>query len=390
MKFIKESINTRHNLCEESYSNRDYILTDTFTISGSDNWGTRKALTVAYRKSIGDFAIREVNPNAVYDDARLRFASKEEAEKFVKIYSADTSLTTLKISRAIGGPRRVTKINTPYSEDVDCYVSEIYIVRNLDESAFSIKNRLTQRADVNLEDRLLKESFPKRQEEFDKLFDKYVPGSGKAPTVAGELLRAVGRIGYRYFNDGDKIGTGYGRETVNAAARYVMKKGSPSMATTIEQLWSSDPYYEMINDQKYEILLNKLVNTTLQFIETNPELTEKPNNEDLWNYTDPEEDVDDYPEEDEEYYDEDDYYESLDIEDDEEEWEEVESKQVSDEDGFMTDYTLYKNKSGTYIAMLGDIELYEPDPDYADFVTTSKRVAYEMFNDFNGLEDIDD
>ena len=53
------------------------------------------------------------------------------------------------------------------------------------------------------------------------LFDELVPASGKADTVAGEIIRAVNRIAYRNSNDGDHVGVGYGNETCNPAARYL-------------------------------------------------------------------------------------------------------------------------------------------------------------------------
>ena len=57
---------------------------------------------------------------------------------------------------------------------------------------------------------------------FSRLFDQLVPESGKCETVAGEMIRAFNRIGYRFFNDGDLLNIGYGIETVNPAARYLL------------------------------------------------------------------------------------------------------------------------------------------------------------------------
>ena len=56
---------------------------------------------------------------------------------------------------------------------------------------------------------------------FNKLYIKYVPQVGKAYTVAGELLRATARIYNRYYNDGDMINEGYGKETCNKPALYL-------------------------------------------------------------------------------------------------------------------------------------------------------------------------
>ena len=60
--------------------------------------------------------------------------------------------------------------------------------------------------------------------ELNERRDKYVPDSGKADTVGGEIIRALDRVIYRYFNDGDMVGVGYGIETVNSSCRYLFKK----------------------------------------------------------------------------------------------------------------------------------------------------------------------
>ena len=45
----------------------------------------------------------------------------------------------------------------------------------------------------------------KYQDQYSELYDKLVPNEGKADTVEGELLRAVGKIIYRHGNDGDNF-----------------------------------------------------------------------------------------------------------------------------------------------------------------------------------------
>ena len=46
-----------------------------------------------------------------------------------------------------------------------------------------------------------------------ELSNNLVPASGKANTLGGEMLRAIQRLIYRYFNDGDVLTQGYGIET---------------------------------------------------------------------------------------------------------------------------------------------------------------------------------
>lgn len=76
----------------------------------------------------------------------------------------------------------------------------------------------------------------------DALFEELVPASGKADTVAGEIIRAVCRIGYRWFNDGDMVGVGYGKETCNPAARYLAEKAGKDVRTDITCSKRRDPW----------------------------------------------------------------------------------------------------------------------------------------------------
>ena len=72
----------------------------------------------------------------------------------------------------------------------------------------------------------------------------------------------------------------------------------------------------------------------------------------------------------------------------EEEWEEVNHKMVQDSDGFMTDYTLYRNEgTGQYICVFGDKELYEPSLENADHVTDNENEVIEWFDSYNGFEE---
>lgn len=54
-----------------------------------------------------------------------------------------------------------------------------------------------------------------------EMFERLVPDCGSCETVAGEIVRALTKIVYRFYNAGDYIGVG--NETCNAAARYLCK-----------------------------------------------------------------------------------------------------------------------------------------------------------------------
>lgn len=124
------------------------------------------------------------------------------------------------------------------------------------------------------------------------LFDELVPMSGKAETVAGEIVRAISRIGYRNYNDGDHIGVGYGRETCNPAARYLAKNAGEAAAADISNIWG------VYNDDRYDTLLAALEADVLAYLEAHPELKSTPNYEDMFDCRDEYEDVDNDDEED--------------------------------------------------------------------------------------------
>lgn len=128
----------------------------------------------------------------------------------------------------------------------------------------------------------------------NKLFEELVPASGHAETVAGELVRATARLGYRFMNDGDQIGIEYGRETCNPAARYLLAKGSDPIENQIADMW------EIYSEEAYEKKLDNLCGLVADYIESHPELKSQENNEDFWDYRDDCEDVDWEEEEEEE------------------------------------------------------------------------------------------
>ena len=72
-------------------------------------------------------------------------------------------------------------------------------------------------------------------------------------------------------------------------------------------------------------------------------------------------------------------------------WEEIASKSVSDSDGFMTDYTMYRNiNTGEYVFVFGDKDIYRPEDGYFDHVEEDVSAAEEWFNSYQGLIEGDD
>lgn len=135
------------------------------------------------------------------------------------------------------------------------------------------------------------------------LFEELVPASGKADTVAGEIIRAVSRIIYRNYNDGDHIGVGYGNETCNPAARYLGSEAGDRVQQAIIDMWG------VADDLRYDKAVVTLEEAVLAYLDEHPELKTTPNTVDMFNYTDPLEDRDDS-----DYDEEDAYYAAMDAE----------------------------------------------------------------------------
>ncbi|MBO6267353.1 MAG: hypothetical protein J6M06_03885 [Synergistaceae bacterium] len=103
------------------------------------------------------------------------------------------------------------------------------------------------------------------EKKIEALFEELVPASGAASTVAGEITRAINRICYRCFNDGDHLGVGYGRETCNPAGRYLAAKCDGKVAAMIK-----DDVFERLSDMiEYRKAMLQGVYSTLMVTASN-------------------------------------------------------------------------------------------------------------------------
>ena len=105
---------------------------------------------------------------------------------------------------------------------------------------------------------------------FNELRNKYVPASGAADTEAGEIIRAMDRLIYRFWNDGDKVGLGYGNETCNSSYRYLYR--------TIGNLCPSLACVD--DDYKYYDLLATTAENVMTYLTNHPESFSTPNTDD--------------------------------------------------------------------------------------------------------------
>lgn len=112
----------------------------------------------------------------------------------------------------------------------------------------------------------------------DAVFDTgIVPGSGKADTKAGEIIRAMMRIIYRYYNDGDKFFEGYGLETAAPSVAYLMDT-IDEVATYVANMF--DKLYNYESDAKYNDAIETLADICLHHVQAHFEELMDPNEED--------------------------------------------------------------------------------------------------------------
>ena len=138
----------------------------------------------------------------------------------------------------------------------------------------------------------------KNEDRINKLFKELVPETGKADSLAGELVRAMSRIAYRFYNDGDMVNIAYGKETCNPAAHFLMAKGNKRVSSLATAIWG------IYDDDAYEELIDLLAGAVIDAIDSNPALRTTPT-EDMWSYRTDEDVDDDW--EDEDDYEEEDY-----------------------------------------------------------------------------------
>ncbi len=136
----------------------------------------------------------------------------------------------------------------------------------------------------------------------EPLYDKLVPGQGDAETVEGEMLRAINRIVYRFYNDGDKYFEGYGTETAGPAHSFLVNANHPLKSAMIKL------FDEPSGDNSYERMLKDVLDMILDYIESRQGKYTKNTLGGMFDYEPEfEEEDDDYDDYDDDYYDDDDY-----------------------------------------------------------------------------------
>lgn len=111
-----------------------------------------------------------------------------------------------------------------------------------------------------------------KNKDFEKLmtalFDEFVPASGRCDTLGAELIRAIERVRYRDYNDGDRFYEGYGLETCASDAAFIAENTNDDIYETIVNI--ADNYDD--SDSEYTNRLNSLAKDVINYIKNTPEI----------------------------------------------------------------------------------------------------------------------
>ena len=109
------------------------------------------------------------------------------------------------------------------------------------------------------------------QDQIQLIFDAYVPRSGTAKNMGGEYARAMMKILYRWYNDGDRFFEGYGIETCGNAAQLLFNDipGADELMYDIAETQRDE-------DEWYEHKLTELAALVVGYLVKNPGVFSKP------------------------------------------------------------------------------------------------------------------
>ena len=117
---------------------------------------------------------------------------------------------------------------------------------------------------------------------FERIWEELVPREGNAATVAGEMVRAAGRLRYDFYNNG------MGNNT-SGALKFLREKGAIDkelfeyvLPYTTGRLYQGDYHGDF-----FHVAIDRIVEMTTKMVTFNPQLMTMENTEDMFDYEDP-------------------------------------------------------------------------------------------------------
>lgn len=125
----------------------------------------------------------------------------------------------------------------------------------------------------------------KYQSDYDRLW-KFVPISGKSEVLAGELIRAVSRLAYDFYNNGMGNNTS---GAVNFLKEYNVFENALDKFNIIYEHSRGRTYKgNYSEDSELLIAIEYAIDSTIELILKNPKFESQPNDVDLFEFSDEE------------------------------------------------------------------------------------------------------
>jgi len=296
----------------DQYADEIYQYEEAIRIKKGVGQRGRKDLT--YDQAIGREDITDetgtytLRPDGTKDYKRITPMTRDEFEKSSKF---DRNLreayeigdeVILRGNYTVQDVLKVVGMRKMFGSDLMAYEVEFPNgeVAEYDETQLSLNPGFAQDLETRADDYFsepLKEFIGGELEKRnDALYGKLVPGMGKADTQEGEMLRAINRIIYRYYNDGDEYFRGYGTETAGPAHSFLVNANT-GVRSAMEKIFGDGTNYEETIQDALEHILSHIEAKQGKYT---------PNTEDMFSYEaefeDEEDYEDDYYDEEEEYY----------------------------------------------------------------------------------------
>lgn len=227
--------------------------------------GLKKVKTLLEKMDVNDPVMLKVRRAKMHSDQMKKLdaykkspegkaASRAQASAERKEVKGRELVRKLKIKRAqvMSDMENDPEIEPTGGPVADMYGDQLNKIDNAIEKAASLynKNMSYDQAVGKINEFVGKEL----EDRNEPLYDKLVPGDGDAKTVEGEMLRAINRIIYRYYNDGDEYFRGYGTETAGPAHSFLVNANHPLKSAMIKVFKEGTDYEQTIKDALVIIL----------------------------------------------------------------------------------------------------------------------------------------
>lgn len=108
----------------------------------------------------------------------------------------------------------------------------------------------------------------------EALFDEFVPAQGQCENLGAEIIRAMNRVGYRNYNDGDYFFTGYGLETCGSDMAFIYDNCDEDVQRAIDHVEELNQMMlgENRMSSEYDKRLFEAFVEIISYLESNPKV----------------------------------------------------------------------------------------------------------------------